>query len=78
MVLARADDRVGRVALPIGDAVTRAGDADLRVGLVAEADIEHHVPVPYPLDLAGGDFVFLPGEVDVRGKDGVGRVFCPM
>jgi hypothetical protein len=78
LVLARADNRVGGVALPVGDAVTRAGEADLGMGLVAEADVKHHIPVPRTLNLAGSDFVSLPGAIGGRGKDGVGSVFCPM
>ena len=66
------------MALPVGDAVAGAGETDLGVGFVAEADVEHNVPVPATLDLARGDLVFLPGEVRVGGEDGVGGVFGPV
>src|ERR1035437_8161991 len=74
---AGADDWIGRMALPAGDAVAGAGEADLGVGLIAEANVEHQIRIPAPLDLAGRDFVFLPVKGGVWGEDGVSRVFGP-
>src|SRR5262249_61277546 len=46
--LAGPDDRVGRVPLPPADPVPRAGQADLGVVPVPEADVEHDVPPALP------------------------------
>src|SRR5262245_35210580 len=51
--LAGPDDRVGRVPLPPGDPVSGAGQADLGVVPVPEADVEHDVPPALPDHLAG-------------------------
>src|ERR1700688_3203015 len=60
LIGAGADDRVGLQPPPIRDAVFRAGDADLRMVHVAEADVEHHPPLALLHHLAGGHFASLP------------------
>ncbi len=39
------EDRVVGMALPAGDAVARAGQADLGAVLVAKTDVKHDMPV---------------------------------
>ena len=71
------DDGVGGVALPLGEAIGGAGEADLGMIFVAEADIKHQVGIAVMNDLGGGDLVFFPRVGGVGGEDGVGRKFCP-
>src|ERR1051326_2575746 len=77
LVFTGTDDRVERVALPIGNAVARPGEANLGVRFIAEADVEHQVPVSLADDLTGRDLVLFPNAGRVGNKDGVGRVLRP-
>src|SRR5262245_14661942 len=77
LVLARPNDGVGSMALPVGDAVLRAGHADLRIVHVPKADVEHDVPVALPNDLAGGNSVLLPGILGVGLEDRIVLVSGP-
>src|SRR5713101_3286207 len=60
LVAPRADDRVGRMTLPVGEAVPGAGEADLGMGFVAKANVEHQIPAAALLDLASGHLVLFP------------------
>src|SRR5262249_15061140 len=62
-------DRVGRMALPVGDAVPGPGDADLGFVLVEKADVEHQIPVTLSGDLAGRDSILLPGILRIGLED---------
>ena len=76
-VLARKDDRVGGMALPVGDAILAAGEADPRRGLILEADVKHHIPVADFLDLTGGDLMLLPRILGFCAKDRVALMLLP-
>ena len=60
LVLARSNNGVCGVALPIVDAVAGAGQAYLGMRFIAETNVEHEVPIALPDHLAGGDLVPFP------------------
>src|SRR5258708_40256099 len=66
---ARSDNGIRGQALPTGDAVARARQADARVVPVAEADVRHVIPVAMAKDLGGGHFRLLPGMRRIGDED---------
>src|SRR5262249_62050939 len=72
-----SDDRVGRVSLPVGDAVLRPGQADLGTVPIREPDVKHDVPIPLPHDLAGRHAIFFPIGLRVGSEDRIPLVLRP-
>src|SRR5215467_10122508 len=68
---AGADNGVGGMPVPAGDAILGPGQADLGVVLIAEADIEHHIPFALLDHLATGHAVLLPGVLGLGPEDRV-------
>src|SRR5262245_20782183 len=68
-VLPGSDDRVGRVSLPVGDAILRAGQSDLGAVPIREPDVKHDVPIPLPHDLAGRHAILFPLGLQVGSED---------
>src|SRR5262249_23882724 len=64
-----ADDGVGWVSLPVGDAVLRPGKADLGTVPIREPDVKHDVPIPLPHDLAGRHAILFPRGLRVGSED---------
>ena len=59
------------MTLPAGDAVARAGQADLGVVLVAEADVEHEVPVAGRMTWQAVTLCFSHGLPGRRRRSGL-------
>src|SRR5262249_48225662 len=78
LIFSGANDRVGRMTLPIGGAVPGAGNTDLSVVPVTKTDVEHHMPFALPHDLAGRHTVPFPGSLWVRLEDGVVLMLGPV
>ena len=72
-----ADDWIGRMTFPVFDAVTRTGNANLRMVHVAKANVEHVVPVAVLHHLAGSHLVALPWAGRVGGEDRISRSLGP-
>src|SRR5262249_1010466 len=72
-----SDDRVGRVSLPVGNAILRPGQADLGAVPISEPDVKHDVPIPLPHDLAGRHSIFFPIGLRVGSEDRIPLVLRP-
>src|SRR5262245_1783380 len=77
LVVAGANDRVSRMTLPVGSAVSGAGHADLSVVTVTKTDVEQHMPVALPHDLAGRHPFLFPSVFRDGPEDRVVLVLRP-
>jgi hypothetical protein len=66
------------MTLPVGDAISRTGYANLRMVEVAKTDIKHYIPAALPQDLAAGHTLLLPFQVFLGFKDGIILALAPV